>query len=737
VAAQKAKPLLWAATGCIQLLDYYYYTALAIAAVIKTAPPDMQGEWRETLSAHMEQLRDWAESCAPTFLDKHTLVCAEVARVDSRDVDAMRLYEQSIRFAGENGFIHHEGIANEVAGRFYLDRGLETIGYAHLRNARYCYLRWGAVGKVKQLENSHPHLREEPAPLYPTATIGAPVEQLEVISLVMALQAVSREIDLGRLIEALMVIAVEHAGAERGLLFLPHQHEHRIAAEATTHDDSVQVMLDQAFVTLPKFPESILRYVIRARKSVILDDASVQNLFSPDEYIRHRHSRSILCLPLLKLGDLTGVLYLENNLTPGVFTPDRLAVLELLASQAAISLENARLYADLRQENSDRTKAEEALRASEERWRKLFENSSAGIGLCAPDGRFIAENFALQKMLGYTEEELQGLTPLQLTLDEDRAATEARIAESAEGQRQVHRIEKRYLRKDGSVIWTDVSTVFVPASGNTPAFFAAVIVDISDRKRAEEEIRRIRRLEGEIRQASRTEMMGGLTASLAHELNQPLAAVRSNAQAARRLLAAKRPDLGEVKAAIEDVIEDNARAAETIRNVRALFQRDEVQMSSVDLRQILYDVERIVRADATSKNIALRLDLPTTLPTIIGNRTQLIEALMNLVLNAFDSVCECIDGPREVEMRASQPEARHIHVSVRDGGKGIEPEVMLRLFDAFFTTKPKGMGMGLAIVRSIIENHGGRLWATRNPDRGATFEFDLPVKADLKEAKLI
>ncbi len=501
--------------------------------------------------------------------------------------------------------------------------------------------------------------------------------------MVMALQAVSREIDLGRLIEALMVIAVEQAGAERGLLFLPHQHEHRIAAEATTHDDSVQVMPDQAFVTLPKFPESILRCVIRARKSVILDDASVQNLFSPDEYIRHRHSRSILCLPLLKLGELTGVLYLENNLTPGVFTPDRLAVLELLASQAAISLENARLYADLRQENSDRTKAEEALRASEERWRKLFENSSAGIGLCAPDGRFIAENFALQKMLGYTEEELQGLTPLQLTLDEDRAATEARIAESAEGQRQVHRIEKRYLRKDGSVIWTDVSTVFVPASGNTPAFFAAVIVDISDRKRAEEEIRRIRRLEGEIRQASRTE------------------------------------------------------TAETIRNVRALFQRDEVQMSSVDLRQILYDVERIVRADATSKNIALRLDLPTTLPTIIGNRTQLIEALMNLVLNAFDSVCECIDGPREVEMRASQPEARHIHVSVRDGGKGIEPEVMLRLFDAFFTTKPKGMGMGLAIVRSIIENHGGRLWATRNPDRGATFEFDLPVKADVKEAKLI
>jgi signal transduction histidine kinase len=195
------------------------------------------------------------------------------------------------------------------------------------------------------------------------------------------------------------------------------------------------------------------------------------------------------------------------------------------------------------------------------------------------------------------------------------------------------------------------------------------------------------------------------------------------------------PKLDAVKAAIDDVIQDNTRAAETIRNVRALFQRDQVPMSPVDLRQILHDAERIAMADAALRNVTLRLDLPTALPIVIGNRTQLIEVLMNLVSNAFDSVCESAEGPREVVMRASLPEMGYVHVSVRDFGKGIEPEVMPRLFDPFFTTKLQGMGMGLAIVRSIIENHGGRLWATPNPDRGATFEFDLPAKTDVNEAK--
>jgi two-component system, LuxR family, sensor kinase FixL len=151
------------------------------------------------------------------------------------------------------------------------------------------------------------------------------------------------------------------------------------------------------------------------------------------------------------------------------------------------------------------------------------------------------------------------------------------------------------------------------------------------------------------------------------------------------------------------------------------------------LGEIVHDAGRIVRTEAELNGITVRLDLPASLPTVVGNKTQLIQALMNLILNAFEAICENDDRGRKVEISARQREPGRVHVAVRDSGKGIDLEIMARLFDAFFTTKPKGMGMGLAIVRSIIENHGGQLWATRNPDCGATMEFELPIEAHYRD----
>jgi two-component system, LuxR family, sensor kinase FixL len=201
----------------------------------------------------------------------------------------------------------------------------------------------------------------------------------------------------------------------------------------------------------------------------------------------------------------------------------------------------------------------------------------------------------------------------------------------------------------------------------------------------------------------------------------------NNAQAARRLLTGRPPDLSEIDCALNDIIYDDSRAVDIVKNVRALFQSRDAEMSPVDISQVLLDVTRIVSTDVRMRKISWLIDLPDSLPLVRGDKTHLTHAVLNLVVNAFDSVCDS-DGPREVALSADQEEANHIHITVRDSGKGIDSKSLPRLFEPFFTTKPTGMGMGLAIVRSIIENHGGRIWATQNSGRGATFELVLPVE---------
>jgi len=748
-AAEKAKPLLWSVAIQFPMLDYFYYTALTVAALYENATTDEQNGWRDLLTEHCEQLREWANNYPPTFGDKYVLVSAELARIEGRDVDAMRLYEETIRAARENGFAQNEGVANELAGQFYLKRGIEKVAHYYLRDARYCYLRWGALGKVKQLDERYPAI-EERTSAYSTATIGTPVEQLDLGTVMKASQAVAGEIELEKLIKTLTMIAVEHAGADRGLLILPHGEELRIVAEARTGRDGIEVELQHALVTLSDLPDSLLHYVIRTQESVILDDATTQNLFSQDEYVRQRRPRSVLCLPLVKQVNLVGFLYLENRLAPRVFTAKRLAMLEMLTSQAAISLDHVRLYAELSQENSDRRKAEEALRASEERWRKLFENSSVGIALVTPEGRYIAANLALQKMLGYTQDELQRVTALEVTQEEDRAGTEAILAESVDNQRRDYRIEKRYRRKDGNIIWADVSSSLVPATGSAPTFFASVVVDITERKRAEAELHQkefsLREAQTQLAHISRVTTMGELAASIAHEVNQPLGALVNNASACLRWLAAQ--NLEEARQSATLVISDGHRAGEIIGRIRALAKKAPPQKERLDINEAIREVIAMARSEVQKNRVSLQTQLENNLPLILGDRIQLQQVILNLLINAIEAMTGMADGPREVWVSSKKvteipcesegdklddkglAEAKwtHVLIAVRDSGPGLEPERIDRLFDAFYTTKSQGLGMGLAISRSIIEAHGGRLWPKANVSRGAVFQFALPIR---------
>src|SRR6185503_2404431 len=313
--------------------EYQLYGALARAALCTVGADADRTQHKEALAAHHRQLQEWAESCPVNLEDRAALVGAEVARVEGRTLDAEQLYEKAIRSARANGFVHMEAIANELAARFYSARGFEEIAHLYLGNARHGYLRWGADGKVRQLDEMYPHLQEEKERASAASgTIGAPVEHLDLATVLKVSQAVSGEIVLEKLVETLLRTAIEHAGAQRGVLILPRGGELSIQAEANTSGSSVMVCLRETPVSAAELPESVVRYAARTQESVILDDAAAQNPFSTDEYIRAQRARSVLCVPLVKQAALVALLYLENNLAPNVFTPARIAVLKVLAS---------------------------------------------------------------------------------------------------------------------------------------------------------------------------------------------------------------------------------------------------------------------------------------------------------------------------------------------------------------------------------------------------------------------
>ena len=288
----------------------------------------------------------------------------------------------------------------------------------------------------------------------------------------------SGEIVLEKLIDTLMRTAIEHAGAGRGLLILAVGDEYRIEAEVTTSNDTVTVDQRQASVTAADLPESILHYVIRTKESVLLHDASAANPFSADTYIRQHHARSILCLPLLKQGRLAGVLYLENNLTAHVFTPDRVAVLKVLASQAAISLENSRLYRDV----ADR----------EGKIRRLVDANIIGIIIADREGRILEANDAFLRIVGYDREDLVSgrVRWTELSRPNGASATYSTQAE-LNSTGIVQPFEKEYFRKDGSRVPVLVGAALFKEGGDEGLAF---VLDLTERKRVEEALSQAQRL---------------------------------------------------------------------------------------------------------------------------------------------------------------------------------------------------------------------------------------------------
>jgi PAS domain S-box-containing protein len=706
-ASLRAQQLLWTSPSQFETAEFRFYSALSHAAAWDSALPDEKQQHFEALAVHHKQLEIWAENCPENFANRAALVGAEIARIEGRALDAMNLYEQAILSARANGFVHNEALANEIAGRFYAERGYEKIAATYLRAARACYQRWGADGKVRQLEELYPHLKVDKSIPDSTATIVTPIEQFDLATVIRVSEAVAGEIVLEKLIDTLMRTAIEHAGAGRVLLILAVGDGYRIEAEVTASNNTVTVDQRQASVTAADLPESILHYVIRTKESVLLHDAAAANPFSADRYIHQHHARSILCLPLLKQGRLAGVLYLENNLTAHVFTPDRVTVLKVLASQAAISLENSRLYEDL----ADR----------EGKIRRLVDANIIGILIADREGRILEANDAFLSIVGYDRDDLVSgnVNWTELTPPEWRDRTMRSQEESMKtGVAQPY--EKEYFRKDGSRVPVLVGSAAFDERRDRGVGF---VLDLTQRKRAEESLRK---LESDLAHINRVSMMGELAASLSHEITQPIASARNNARAAQNFLKMQPPELGEVGEALACVVGDADRAGDIIDRIREQIRKAPPRKERFDLNAAINEVIVLAESVTLRNAVSVQTKLTDGSFPVQGDRVQLQQVLMNLVLNAAEAMGSVEDGARELVISTEQDHTDAL-VAVRDCGPGIDPAHLDRVFDAFYTTKRSGTGMGLSICRSIIDAHGGKLWAEANEPRGAVFRFTLPA----------
>src|SRR6266513_4000607 len=385
----------------------------------------------------------------------------------------------------------------------------------------------------------------------------------------------------------------------------------------------------------------------------------------------------------------------------------------------------------LQTESLERKHAEESLRRSEgylAEAQKLTHTGSWAWRVAGREALHLSEDWS--RIYGFDPEE--GLPAwkkrLQRIHPEDRAKWQE-ATDRAIGEKSDYEVEFRILLPDGTV--KHIHTVGHPvlsASGDLVQFVGSSM-DISASKRAEEALRQA---QADLARVNRVTTMGELTASLAHEVNQPIAAASTNANTCLRWLAADTPNLEEARAAAMRIVNDGKRAAEIISRTRQLFKKDSSQRELVDVNEIIQEMTVLLRGETTRFNILVATDLAADPPKVMADRVQVQQVLMNLMINGIEAMKD-EDGPRELAIRSQRAENEQLLVSVSDTGIGLPPQQANQIFNAFFTTKPHGTGMGLRISRSIVESHGGRLWAENNSPRGASFCFSLPTKAGAPE----
>ena len=470
----------------------YFYDALSRLAVYADASENQKEEILTQIAAKRSQMELWAKQAPMNFLHKFYLIEAERNRILGKNSEAREYYDRAIILAQEHQYLNEEALAYELAGKFYLARNQSHVARHYLQDARYTYQRWGAVAKVKDLETQYPQFLAQVAANTLQTSLNSSIRDsnettsdvLDLNSVLKASQAISSEIITDRLLEKLMKTVIENGGAQKGFLILEQDDEWKIEAERTVDSDEIKILRSLPFdsidsqTKIPILPVAIVNYVIRTQEDVVLKNATEAEKFIRDPYIVATQPKSILCTPLLDRGRLKGILYLENNLTTDAFTSDRLEVLKIISSQAAISIQNAQLYV--------------ALRESEQRMTQFLEAVPVGVFVVDRKGQPYYVNQAAQQILGKgivaeaTTDELTETYQAYLAGTDRLYPTEEQpIVKALDGQNIT--IDDIEIHQTDKIVPLEVSATPVFNEQSEIAYAIAAFTDISDRKRAEAE----------------------------------------------------------------------------------------------------------------------------------------------------------------------------------------------------------------------------------------------------------
>ncbi|MBW5413499.1 AAA family ATPase [Pseudomonas sp. MAG002Y] len=714
-ALAQAAQLSWSVPAHIHLIDLHVFQALTYAALAGACPLE------QTLAAiepHRQQLKVWADINPNVFKDKATLIDAECARIAGDGLNALTLYEKAAMLAGRYGFTPIQALAHELAARHCLVHDLHVASQGHLDSAKRCYQAWGAHAKAALLEKCYPWSES----LLPgkSATPIEGQESLDLISVLKASQALSQELELDNLIARLMTNTLIHAGAQRGVLLFV-EHEQAMVAASSWVEPNQEVAID--LIHEPAKPEwlplSILNTAIKSKQPVVLTDTRQPSRFSGDPYFADHEVRSLLCLPLLKQGEVVGALYLENSLMPGVFTQERTQVLELLAAQAAISLQTARLYEELVAENQRRQAVEMALRESESFLKLGQQISNIGIYRWNPitdEAVWTSEMYAL---FGVIEGDVPpGYVGLwNLIHPDDLAGFQAHVDMAVRAKRP-YRYEIRITTPQG--LEKRLETMG-HLDGET---YIGAVIDLTEVRATESELRNAR---AELTRAAQATILGELAASIAHEINQPLASIVSNASAGIRWLDRPLPELSETRESLEEIAKEGKRAGDIVHALRSLTKQTTPDLQPLPIDEVIATVLRLISSEIEHRHVMLTSRLTARSVKVLGDRILLQQVVLNLVNNAIEAMLQASQPPCRLEVCSNVVGSEYVVVSIEDTGVGIPDTDLGQLFDAFFSTKSSGMGMGLAICRSVIQSHGGSIHAYAARKRGSVFVFTLPL----------